>query len=134
MDEATLKNLIWFIPLLPVLGWVVNAFIGRFLPKIFVALIACGTVAASAGLSWMAFLFVWEHAHDPNFHGLISTTFDWIHVQGVKGGLLEVLIQHRLVVDQLTCVMILVVTNVGFLIHLYSTGYMADEKRFSRYF
>src|SRR6185436_15369687 len=58
----------------------------------------------------------------------------WIHISGLKGGLMAVIADHKLVVDQLTCVMILVITNIGFLIHVYSTGYMAEEKRYARYF
>ena len=129
-----MESSIWLIPLLPIFGFVFNVFFGRFMPKIFVSIIACGTVAVSAGLSWMAFGYVKQHAHDPGFHGLVSTAFDWIRVPGVENSWMSVLVEHKLVVDQLSAVMILVVTNVGFLIHLYSTGYMADEKRYARYF
>jgi len=129
-----LEKLVWLIPLLPILGFAVNLFFGRFLPRIAVNAIACGTVLGSMILSWVAFGYVRHHAHDPGFEGLISAGLPWISVPGTESAWGKVLAEHRLVIDQLTAVMILVVTNVGFLIHLYSTGYMADDKRHSRYF
>jgi NADH-quinone oxidoreductase subunit L len=129
-----LEKLVWLIPLLPIFGFAVNLFFGRFLPRIAVNVIACGTVAGSMILSWVAFGHVRHHAHDPGFQGLVSAGLPWISVPGSDGSWMQVLAEHRLVIDQLTSVMILVVTNVGFLIHLYSTGYMADDKRHARYF
>ncbi len=125
MDPQTL---VWAVPLLPLAGFAVNAFVGRHLPKPVVGMLACGTVLASAIISWVLFFHV--RGSGP----LTSHTFTWIDVPGLKDGYLKFVAEHKLVVDQLTAVMILVVTNVGFLIHVYSTGYMADDKRYSRYF
>ncbi|HZN62565.1 MAG TPA: NADH-quinone oxidoreductase subunit L, partial [Planctomycetota bacterium] len=130
MDKA-----IWLIPLLPFAGFLANAFLGAFagkrVPKIVYSAIACGSVAGAAIVAWMAFLHV-RGSHE----ALISVALPWIHIPGLgaDGSVMKVLAEHKLVVDQLSAVMILVVTNVGFLIHLYSVGYMADEKRFARYF
>jgi NADH-quinone oxidoreductase subunit L len=130
MDKA-----IWLIPLLPFAGFLANTLLGAFarrrVPKIVYSFIALSSVAGSAIVAWMAFLNV-ASSHQ----AIISTGFPWISIPGLgaDGAWMKVLAEHRLVVDPLSSVMILVVTNVGFLIHLYSVGYMADEKRFARYF
>ncbi len=130
MDKA-----IWLIPLLPFAGFLANALLGavagKRVPKIVYSFIALGTVAVSAIVAWMAFFHVGS-THE----ALVSAGIPWINIPGLgaDGAIMKVLAEHRLVVDQLSAVMILVVTNVGFLIHLYSVGYMADEKRYARYF
>jgi len=122
-------TLVWMVPLLPVFGFVFQIFIGQKLPKPIVAFVSCGVVAASCLIAWILFLNV-RASHQP----IVADIGPWIQIPGFKDGWLSVIARHKLVVDQLTCVMILVITNIGFLIHVYSTGYMADEKRFARYF
>ncbi len=125
--------LVWLIPLLPAAGFLFQVFIGsRKLPKPIVGFISCGVVLASCALSWLLF-FKLKASGIP----IEAELGRWIAVAGMDGkpaGPLSVLVQHKLVVDQLTAVMILVVTNIGFLIHVYSVGYMAEEKRYARYF
>src|SRR5262249_12929070 len=106
-----------------------QTFIGRKLPKPVVGFVSCGVVLASCVLSWMMFFTV-RSTHAP----IVAYLGPWINIPGLKDGYLSVIADHKLVVDQLTCVMILVITNIGFLIHVYSTGYMAEEKRYARYF
>jgi NADH-quinone oxidoreductase subunit L len=123
---------LWAIPLLPVAGFLFQVFMGRRLPKPIVGLVSCGAVLGSALLSWKVFLHLKalpEHAR-----WIEASLAPWIEVPGVGGEFLRVFVDHKLVVDPLTAVMILVVTNIGFLIHLYSTGYMAEERRYARYF
>jgi NADH-quinone oxidoreductase subunit L len=86
-------------------------------------------ILASAILAWVMFFSVKGSGHP-----VVAYLGPWINIPGLKGGLLSVISEHKLVVDQLTSVMILVVTNIAFLIHVYSTGYMAEEKRYARYF
>jgi NADH-quinone oxidoreductase subunit L len=130
MDKA-----IWLIPLLPFAGFLVNtalgAFAGKRVPKVVYSFVALSSVAGAAVVAWLAFFHVRAH-HE----ALVSAGLPWINIPGLgsDGSFMKVLAEHRLVVDQLSAVMILVVTNVGFLIHLYSTGYMAEEKRYARYF
>ncbi|MBI2930381.1 MAG: NADH-quinone oxidoreductase subunit L, partial [Planctomycetes bacterium] len=135
------QKLVWFVPLLPLFGFAFNVFIGTAilraarkrgegaekLVRLLVGLVACGTVGASAVISWILFL----HVRETHVALEALLGFDWI---SVGSGHLQVVAQHKLVVDRLTAVMILVVTNVGFLIHVYSTGYMAGEPRYARYF
>ena len=118
----------WLIPLLPIFGFLFQTFIGRKLPKPIVGFVSCGVILASAVLAWAVFFKVRDGGP---IAGLLGP---WINIPGLKDGYLSVIAEHKLVADHLTCVMILVVTNIAFLIHVYSTGYMAEEKRYARYF
>jgi len=120
-------SLLRWIVLLPFLGFAVNLFLGRFLPRLMVGVIACGTVAGSCLLSLFTFIKV-ANAHSPTTGSLFP--WDWISIAGKNGFTID----WGLQADALTTVMLLVVTFVGFFIHLYSYGYMHEEKRFSRYF
>src|ERR1043166_3825850 len=124
---------VWFIPFLPAFGFLFQVFLGsKKLPKPVVGLVSCGVVLASAALAWKAFFELKSTGHP-----IESKLGRWIAISGLNGkvdGMLSVLVEHKLVIDQLTAVMILVVTNIGFLIHVYSTGYMATEKRYARFF
>src|SRR5882672_4845380 len=121
--------MVWMVPLLPVFGFLFQTFIGRKLPKPVVSFVSCGVIFASCVLSWVFFFSV-KSAGQP----IVAMLGPWVQVPGLKDGLLSVIAEHKLVVDQLTCVMILVITNIGFLIHVYSISYMAEEKRYARYF
>jgi proton-translocating NADH-quinone oxidoreductase chain L len=120
---------VWMIPLFPVFGFLFQTFIGRKLPKPVVSFVSCFVVIASAALAWAMFASVRNTGH-----AVVGNLGPWINIPGLKDGLLSVLAEHKLVVDQLTCVMILVITNIASLIHIYSIGYMAEEKRYARYF
>src|SRR6185295_6401097 len=120
---------VWLVPLFPIFGFLFQVFIGRKLPKPVVAFVSCAVVFASCAISWALFFNV-RSTDTP----VVADIGPWINIPGLKDGFLSVIARHKLVVDQLTCVMILVITNIGFLIHVYSTGYMSEEKRFARYF
>src|SRR5829696_8447638 len=112
------------IPLLPFAGFVVNAFVGRRLPKSVSGLVACGVMVAAFGISLTSAWSVISH-HAP----IDQTVFTWF-----TSGDLNVPLALRL--DNLSSVMILVITGIGSLIHIYSTAYMHDEvdSEFARYF
>jgi NADH-quinone oxidoreductase subunit L len=110
------------IPLLPFLGFLVNASLGRRLTKAAAGAVACGVMIASFAVSLWAFPGV--------AHGSIDqTVFDWMTSDTLD-------IQFRLRLDPLSGVMILIVTGIGSLIHVYSTAYMAEERdpEYARYF
>lgn len=115
------------IPLLPLLGFLINGFgwlIARDKwPRAIVNIVAVGVVALSFALSVNFFMFLRSH---PETY-LACTLFEWIKVDIVSA-------PFSLVFDRLSAVMCLIVTGVGGLIHLYSTGYMAHDKAFARYF
>jgi NADH-quinone oxidoreductase subunit L len=125
MSRPILENL-WIIPLLPLLGSAINGLLGSKWSKPLVNTVALG----STGLSFLGaveavreFLSYYEENH----HGFVKPFFDWIVAGNFRAG-------FDLQMDQLTVVMLLVVTGVGFLIHIYSTGYMAHEGGYYRFF
>src|SRR5262245_22647905 len=128
-------KLIWVIPLFPVAGAVINGLLGKRLPKRVIDVVACGLVG-------LAFIFalgaVNQLVHLPE-HGrhFEVELFTWIPAgmgELRSGGLAPFLIQWGFQLDPLSAVMVLVVTGIGFLIHLYSTGYMAHEGGYYRFF
>src|SRR3954463_16098845 len=113
------------IPLLPLLGFLINAALGRRLPKSISGGLACLAMVASFVVSVMSALAA-SRAAD---HAVQQTVFSWI-----PSGDLQ--IPFALRVDPLAALMILVVTGIGSLIHIYSTAYMHDETdpEYARYF
>jgi NADH-quinone oxidoreductase subunit L len=120
-----LVNVLWLIPLLPLLGAVINGFLGKRLSKGVIGAIACGSVAISFAISVGAFVEMLGVAADQL--PLVRNYFTWI-----QAGSFEASFGFQL--DRLSGLMILIVTGVGFLIHVYSTAYMHDEPGFYRYF
>ncbi|MFH0931544.1 MAG: NADH-quinone oxidoreductase subunit L, partial [Candidatus Zixiibacteriota bacterium] len=116
---------IWLIPLLPLLGFLINGLLGKKLGKTLVSWIGCGSV----GLSFLISVKVLFELLSLPAEGRVfeKIVFPWIY-----SGLFKVNISF--LVDPLSGIMLLVVTGVGFLIHIYSVGYMAGDKGFSRFF
>jgi NADH-quinone oxidoreductase subunit L len=117
---------LWLIPLLPFAGFLINGMLGKHLPKVLVT-----TVALLAPLA--AFLAVLGNA--VGFFGdmpmlnvpVVETFGTWINTSALH-------VTFTFVLDQLSLVMLLVVTGVGFLIHIYSAGYMKGDEGYARYF
>jgi NADH-quinone oxidoreductase subunit L len=119
--------LLLLIPLLPFLGFLVNAATGRRLTKSVSGAVACGAMIASFLVSSAA---VWRLVSlEPESRAIVNQAFTWI-----TSGDLHVPLALRL--DPLSAVMILVVTGIGSLIHVYSTAYMHEERdsEYARYF
>jgi NADH-quinone oxidoreductase subunit L len=119
-----LHNL-WLIPLFPLLGSLINGLWRRHLSETSVSYIACGAV----GLSFLCALsaFVALLRLPPEGRAVEDVVYQWVSsgdFQAAMGFLL----------DPLSAVMILVVSGVGLLIHLYSIGYMQGDEGFQRYF
>src|SRR5262249_23261894 len=113
------------IPLLPLAGFVINAFLGRRLPKTVSGGLACLAMLGAFAVSVLAAL----QARGAPGHFIEQTLFQWIASGDLK-------IPVALRVDPLSSVMILVVTGIGSLIHIYSTAYMHEESdgEYARYF
>ena len=130
-------RLLWLIPSLPVAGFVLNGLLGaRHLPRRAVALLACaaalGSFLLSAGaVAGLGASGAAGHA-SPRF---VQDLFEWMPM-GERPDGTGMTVRWGYALDPLSAVMILVVTGVGFLIHVYSIGYMGDESRasFARYF
>src|SRR6266852_6216827 len=125
MPTHPILDHLWIIPLLPLLGSAINGLFGAKWPNRIVTLVAI----SSTGLSFLGALetlrefFLLSSAQIP----WVKQFFDWIVAGNFRAG-------FDLQMDQLTVVMVLVVTGVGFLIHIYSTGYMAHEGGYYRFF
>jgi NADH-quinone oxidoreductase subunit L len=116
-------RVLWLVPAVPLLGFVVLALGGRRLPRRAVAAMGTGTVAASLALCLIAAAGFLRSPAEPFRQPL----WTWIDAGG-----LEATIALRL--DALSLVMALVVTFVGSLIHLYSVEYMAGDEGYPRFF
>src|SRR3990172_3349204 len=116
---------LWIIPLLPLLGAAANGLFGRAWPRTAVNGVALGTT----GLSLLATAeLAREFARlDPAQIPWTRSYFTWIVAGDFRA-------DYALQVDSLTLVMLLIVTGVGWLIHLYSTTYMADDAGYRRFF
>jgi NADH-quinone oxidoreductase subunit L len=115
------------IPLAPLLGFLINAFFGRRLPKSTSGGLASAAMLAAFGVSVLA---VWRLAALPaDQRAIEQTVYTWI----ASG---DFVLDLTLRLDPLSAVMILVITGIGSLIHIYSTSYMHDEvdSEFARYF
>ncbi|MCC7429995.1 NADH-quinone oxidoreductase subunit L, partial [bacterium] len=120
MDFATLGSLILICPLI---GFLTNVFLGSKLPQKLSAGIASFAVFGSFVFSLVAFIKIFSSNGIP----VDVDVFTWI-----AAGKLNVSIGFLF--DELSGVMLLVVTGIGFLIHIYSIGYMEGEVRYQRFF
>jgi len=123
--EEQIKLLVKLVPVFPLVGFLINGVLNRRLPEKTVGFIGSFMVFCSFVLSgWAFFLLIRlpEHART-----IQSSWFDWI-ISGSFGSAFSFLY------DPLAAVMMLVVTGVGFLIHVYSTGYMHGDGGVGRYF
>jgi NADH-quinone oxidoreductase subunit L len=116
---------LWIIPLLPLAGAAVNGIFGGRWPKNVISAVALSSTT-------LAFLAALEAVREfltlsPDQIPWIKSYFTWISAGGFQA-------DFALQVDQLTVIMLLVVTGVGWLIHIYSTGYMHDDPGYRRFF
>ena len=124
-----MRFLLLLIPLLPFAGFLINAGLGRRLPKSVSGLLATGVMAASFGVSVVAVFRMLNAEPVGGVRAIDEVVYTWL-----GSGALQVPLAFRL--DPLSAVMILVVTGIGTLIHLYSTAYMHEETdpEYARYF
>ncbi len=116
---------LWLLIFFPLAGAVLNGFLGKKLGDKFVSWVGCGAIGLSFLLSC---IFLFRKITDaPGLYGYTQKLFVWI-VAGEFG------LQAGLLLDNLSAVMITIVTGVGFMIHIYSVGYMAKDAGYYRYF
>src|SRR5579863_3320016 len=116
---------LWIIPLLPLAGAAINGLLGKRFPKALVNTIALGSTAlAFAYALWVA----------AQFFGLPPDQIPHVehYTTWLASGSFSV--EYGMYLDQLSLVMLLIVTGVGFVIHIFSVGYMAHEGGYYRYF
>ncbi|MDH5715517.1 MAG: NADH-quinone oxidoreductase subunit L [Candidatus Aminicenantes bacterium] len=112
---------IWLVPFLPLFGFVINGLVGTRLPRKVVGIIACGAVGLAFLISLIAFFSL------PDQPVPDKVLYSWIKVGDFKA-------DFGFQVDPLSIIMILIVSGVAFVIHIYSIGYMHGDPGYSRYF
>ncbi len=120
-NNPTLTFLGLLIPLLPLMGFLVNGLLGKYLPKGSTGWIGSLTVLAS----FVCVLMIFKDLGAAQ--SIQIDVFNWISFGNID-------ISFGLWIDSLTMIMLMVVTGVGFLIHLYSIGYMHADEGFTRFF
>jgi len=116
-------NLLTLIVLLPLAGFVLNGLAGNRLGKGFVSVVGCGLPIVAFMATVRAFLQL--QATDGS--ALVETVYTWATVGDFR-------FEVAFYFDRLSALMTLIVTGVGSLIHVYSTGYMKDDASYARYF
>ncbi len=123
MPKYPMLEYLWIVPLLPLLGSAVNGIFGAKWPNKIINWVAIG----STGLSFLGALEAVREFFESGRVLFRKEFFTWIATGNFRAG-------FDLQMDQLTVVMVLVVTGVGWLIHIYATGYMAHEGGYYRFF
>ncbi|PTQ99245.1 NADH dehydrogenase subunit L [Mucilaginibacter yixingensis] len=118
-----MDKLIWLIPILPLAGFIINGLGRNKLPKGLIGSIGTLLVLASFAISVGVFFEVKANYQ----HHIAIKYFDWILAGPVR-------IPFEFYIDQLSAIMLLIITGVGTLIHLYSIGYMHDDEGFGKFF
>ncbi|WP_158798604.1 NADH-quinone oxidoreductase subunit L [Pedobacter sp. L105] len=116
-------NLVWLVPLIPFLGFLINGLGRNTFSKNLIGFIGSGVILISFIISAGIFLAL---NNDPNSSQEVFL-FDWISAGALK-------IPVSFLVDQLSSIMLLIITGIGFLIHVYSIGYMHDDEGFGKFF
>ncbi len=120
-----MHELIKFIPLFPLAGFLIIGLLGKFIKsEKLIGTIGSGTIAISFIITLMIFLSI---AGKPLEEPVIVPVYSWIQT-----GFLNINISYQ--VDQLSVLFSLIITGVGFLIHIYSIGYMHGDRSFYRFF
>jgi NADH-quinone oxidoreductase subunit L len=119
-----MSKIIGLIPLAPLVSFLIIGFYNKSLSKGVVSILACGSVFVSFVLSLVLFFNLLIGDGEKS---LTYTAFDWITTGNFS-------VSFSFLVDPLSSLMMLIITGVGFLIHLYSVGYMHDDNGFNRFF
>ncbi|WP_294246738.1 NADH-quinone oxidoreductase subunit L [uncultured Chryseobacterium sp.] len=117
-----MENLVYAIILLPLLGFLINGLFGKNLPKMVVGTLATAVVFGSFCIAVSLFM-----NFDSESQPVIVKAFEWFRVNGVQ-------INFGFQIDQLSLMMVMIITGIGSLIHLYSIGYMSHDKGFYKFF
>ena len=114
---------IWLIPAFPLLGFLLNGFLGKFFGTRFVSFVG----PMSIGLAFLQSVVLFFEMLKTEGHRIIENLYTWM-----AAGSFQVNISFQ--VDELSGLYLLIITGVGFLIHVYSIGYMKGESGYYRFF
>ncbi|WHF52834.1 NADH-quinone oxidoreductase subunit L [Chryseobacterium gotjawalense] len=117
-----MENLVYAIILLPLAGFLINGLFGKKLPKMLVGTLATAVVFASFIIALSLFL-----KFNADSQPVIVRAFEWFRINGIQ-------VNFGFQIDQLSLMMIMIITGIGSLIHLYSIGYMSTDEGFHKFF
>jgi NADH-quinone oxidoreductase subunit L len=122
----TFTHAVWLAVALPLAGFLVNGALALWRPgaKSLVSVVGCGVLLGAFAVSVGVFLELWRGQPQAP---IIVTLWPWLPVERLQ-------VDLAFQVDQLSTVMLLIVTGVGSLIHLFSVGYMREDPGYARYF
>jgi len=116
-------QLVYLIPILPLIGFLIIGLFGKKLSKVLVSVIGCGAVLGAFAIAVGIFIELTSKTEK----SVTIDLFSWI-----TAGKLS--IPFSFLIDPLSSLFLLIITGVGFLIHVYSAGYMSHDEGFSRFF
>ncbi|SEM01723.1 NADH dehydrogenase subunit L [bacterium A37T11] len=122
-----MTDLIWIVPLLPFIGFLINGIGRNILGKPLIGIIGSGVVFVSFLLSCCLFSHVYDARQAGGDGAFTVPIFEWISAGKLSVGL-------SFMLDPLSSIMLLIVTGIGFLIHVYSIGYMSHDPGFGKFF
>jgi NADH-quinone oxidoreductase subunit L len=120
-----MREIFWLIPIIPAVSTLILAVFGEKLSKKYISIQACGAVFISFLISLFSFIGLLRIPVEQ--YPIVKNLFNWIHSGHFQAN-------FSFQFDPLTAVMTVVVSAVGFLIHVYSIGYMAEDRSYSRFF
>jgi NADH-quinone oxidoreductase subunit L len=126
--EQFIREYVWLIPFLPLLGFLLNGLptaLSFKLPKAYVHVVACGAMLLAFFMA--VGLFCTLSSLPEASRSITHELWPWIHLGFMK-------VNIAFLLDPLSSVMIMIITGIGFLIHVYSIGYMQEEPSFARFF
>jgi NADH-quinone oxidoreductase subunit L len=120
---SNILQLIWLVPLFPLIGFLINGLGRKYMSKSLIGIVGSGMILASFIVSVLIFIEVRKG------NSQVVNLFDFISFDKIN-------IPFSFLADQLSSLFLLIITGVGFLIHVYSTSYMHEEpaEHFGRYF
>ena len=121
----------WLIPLFLINGFLCP-FFGLNVPKRVAGALATAAVFASFGIAWVLFQHVL--AADEAHKQITVYLAPWLNVPTDPNGIHSFTVNFEMLIDPLSVLMMLIITGVGFLIHVYSIGYMSGERAYARFF
>lgn len=117
-----MKEIAWLLPALPLAGFIINGLGRKYIPKTLAGIIGSATVLGAFIIGIMLFMQVHETQQ-----GEVLNYYRWLSVGSL-------VVDLGLYVDQLSAWMILIITGIGFLIHVYSMGYMSHDEGHNKFF
>ncbi|MXV51640.1 NADH-quinone oxidoreductase subunit L [Pedobacter sp. HMF7647] len=123
MSDQVWINLVWLVPLFPLVGFIINGLGRNVIPKSVVGFIGSATVFLSFAVS----IAIFSELSSSPVKAFEIHLFDWIQAGSLT-------IPLSFLVDPLSSLMLLIITGIGFLIHVYSTAYMHDDAGFAKFF